>query len=162
MVNLFWLVSLGGCPRSRGAKPASWAWGCRLVVESWGQQEHPVDGSGCGCGMIEKIRVSCPGLRRLRRLRFGWQGRGFHSRDLFNNGDVEWRQENKAEKRDARFLRVGTMVSSHEGTIGNADCGVAVRAMQNWKWKGSRYVGGRVSKKNKKDISWAKEERRGL
>ena len=28
--------------------------------------------------------------------------------------------------------------------------------------KGSRYVGGQVSKKNKKDISWAMEERRGL
>jgi hypothetical protein len=50
------------------------------------------------------------------------------------------------------------MVSSHEGTIGNADCGVAVRAMQKWKWKGSWYVGGRVSKINKKDISWATEE----
>lgn len=50
------------------------------------------------------------------------------------------------------------MVSSHEGTIGNADCGVAVRAMQNWKWKGSWYVGGRVSKINKKETSWATEE----
>lgn len=48
--------------------------------------------------MIEKIRVSCLGLMQLRRLRFGWQGRGFHSRDLFNIGDVEWRKEKNAEK----------------------------------------------------------------
>jgi hypothetical protein len=124
-------------------------------VESGGQKEHPVDGSDCGGAMIEKIRASFLVLRRLRRLRFGWQGRDFRSRDLIDNGHVEWYKENKTETRDARFLRVGTMVSSHEGTIGNADCGVAVKAMQNRK---DRCVGDRVSK-NKKDISWATEER---
>jgi hypothetical protein len=48
--------------------------------------------------MIEKIRATCLGLRQLRQQKFGWQGRGFHSQDLFNNGDGEWCKENKAEK----------------------------------------------------------------
>ncbi len=42
------------------------------------------------------------------------------------------------------------MASSHEGAIGNADCGVAVRAMQNWKWKDSRCVWGELVRKTKK------------
>ena len=71
--------------------------------------------------MIEKIRASCLVLRRLRRLRFGWQGRDFRSRDLIDNGMWSGVKRTKRKKRDARFLRVGTMVSSHEGTIGNAD-----------------------------------------
>ncbi len=48
--------------------------------------------------MIEKIRATCLGLRRLRRLKFGWQGRGFHSQDLFDNGHAEWYKESEAEK----------------------------------------------------------------
>ena len=71
--------------------------------------------------MIEKIRVTCLELRQLKQQKFGWQGRGFHSQDLVDNGHGKWCKENKAENRDARFLRVGTMVSSHEGAIGNAD-----------------------------------------
>lgn len=56
-------------------------------------------------------------------------------------------RENTIGKLNVRFLRVGTMVSSHEGTIGKADCAVAVRAIQ------IGVEGYRVSKKVWKDIS---------
>ena len=99
MVNPFWWVSLGGGQRSKGANSADWAWGCRLVVESGREQEHPLDNYDCGGAMIERIRATCLVLRQLKQQKFGWQGRGFHSQDLVNNGHGEWCKENKAEVR---------------------------------------------------------------
>ena len=77
-----------------------------------------------------KTLASCLVLSQLKRPIFALQVRDFRVRDLLwgcrGCGEID-------RKTDIRFLRVGTIVWSHEGTGGNADCAVAVRAIQNRK-----------------------------
>ena len=80
-----------------------------------------------------KTRASCLVLSQWKRPIFALRVRDFRARDLLKTCRETEREREHGRKIDIRFLRVGTMVWSHEGTGGNADCAVAVRAIQNRK-----------------------------